>query len=144
VRGSIPSTRLGEAAGQTVAVLQFIDGLLAGHTVALHGPTTVGRGRDATVVVPAAERAVSATHCRIRRTASGLWVLEDADSRGGTFLNRERLGPGARPVLGSGDVIGLGAGGPTVIFTLQSPEHAAAQATELYAVTLARVTAEAI
>src|SRR5690348_13300503 len=115
-RGSVPSTHLGSAAHATVAVLTFIDGLLAGHEVELQPTTTIGRRKDASILVPAEERAVSAMHCTIRRTASGMWIVEDTESAGGTWLNRERLGPGVRPVLRSGDVVGLGQHGPTAIF----------------------------
>ena len=141
-RGSVPSTHLGSAAHATVAVLTFIDGLLAGHEVELQATTTIGRRKDASILVPAEERAVSAMHCTIRRTASGMWIVEDTESAGGTWLNRERLGPGVRPVLRSGDVVGLGQHGPTAIFTLRSAMYASAGAPRLYAITLARTAVE--
>jgi pSer/pThr/pTyr-binding forkhead associated (FHA) protein/S1-C subfamily serine protease len=137
-RGSIPSTNLGAASEAAIAVLTFIDGLLAGQELELTTQATIGRRKDATIVVPAEERAVSALHCALRRTASGLWIVEDAGSAGGTYLNRERIKPGARPVLTSGDVIGLGAHGPTALFTLRSSTYVGGVAAQVYAITLAR------
>ncbi len=137
-RGSVPSTHLGAAGDAGVAVLTFIDGLLAGQEVELIPQTTIGRRKDSTIVVPAEERAVSADHCFIRRTASGLWVVEDAGSGGGTYLNREKIKPGARPVLSSGDVIGLGDRGPTALFTQRSAMYVGASAPQIYAITVAR------
>lgn len=136
-RGSIPSTHLGAEAESTRAVVTFIDGLLAGTDFELVANTTIGRRTDATIVVPAQERAMSALHCAIRRTASGLWVVEDSSS-GGTHLNRERIKSGARPVLSSGDVIGLGEHGPTMVFSLRSSTFVGAGPQSLYAFTLAR------
>lgn len=95
-RGSIPSTNLGAASEAATAVLAFIDGLLAGQELELSPQTTIGRRKDVTIVVPPEERAVSALHCTLRRTASGLWIVEDAGSAGGTYLNRERIKAGAR------------------------------------------------
>lgn len=138
-RGSIPSTHVGAAGEATTAVLSFIDGLLAGQEFELEAQTTIGRRKDVTIVVPAEERAVSAAHCTIRRTASGLWVVEDAGSSGGTYLNREKIKPGARPVLTSGDVIGLGSPGPTAMFSLRSSTYVGGAAQQLYSITVARV-----
>lgn len=137
-RGSIPSTDLGAASEAATAVLAFIDGLLAGQEIELLPQSTIGRRKDATVVVPGEERAVSALHCTVRRTASGLWIVEDAGSAGGTYLNRERIKAGARPVLTSGDVIGLGPHGPTAVFTLRSSTYVGAATPQVYAITVAR------
>src|SRR5262249_21476264 len=60
-------------------------------------PDRIGIGRTGTDIV-LAYPLISKYHAYIRREGA-LWLLSDAGSRNGTFLEQERLGPGdARPL----------------------------------------------
>lgn len=66
-------------------------------------PLYVGRAKTAAVQVPS--MAVSSTHCALF-IHDGRWVIQDAGSRGGTFINGLRA---AQPtMLKRGDVVTLG------------------------------------
>ena len=136
-RATVPSTHLG-AGDLAIAVLRFIDGPLADREFELPAEATIGRRSDCTIALPADLRAVSGLHCTIQRTPGGLWIVRDADSTGATLLNRTAVRAGTSPVLRSGDVIGLGTGGPTALFTLRSSTYVGEQPTHTYAITLAR------
>jgi pSer/pThr/pTyr-binding forkhead associated (FHA) protein len=66
----------------------------------------VGRSADAEVEIPSPE--IAGAHCFLY-VDQDRWVVQDAESGGGTFVNGQRL---AGPVfLESGDVVRLGVGG---------------------------------
>jgi pSer/pThr/pTyr-binding forkhead associated (FHA) protein len=83
--------------------LEIVEGAGAGAMVALGGALTVGRGRDADLVL--ADELVSRHHAQITPSGSGA-VVEDLGSRNGTFVNGEvihgptRLNPGDQLQLG--------------------------------------------
>jgi len=80
------------------------DGPLAGQAFSLDAPlVTLGRSETNTIVVP--EGTVSRAHAAIRREGDA-YLLRDAGSTGGTYVNGEPLA-GER-TLRDGDVIGLG------------------------------------
>jgi pSer/pThr/pTyr-binding forkhead associated (FHA) protein len=83
--------------------LEIVEGAGAGRRVALAGPVTVGRGRDADLVL--ADELVSRHHAQVTPSGSGA-LVEDLGSRNGTFVNGEgihgptRLEPGDQLQLG--------------------------------------------
>jgi pSer/pThr/pTyr-binding forkhead associated (FHA) protein len=83
--------------------LEIVEGAGAGRLVALGGGATVGRGKDADLVL--ADELVSRRHARVIPSGSGA-VVEDLGSRNGTYLNGEgihgptRLDPGDQLQLG--------------------------------------------
>jgi pSer/pThr/pTyr-binding forkhead associated (FHA) protein len=83
--------------------LEIVEGAGAGRTVAVAAAMTVGRGRDADLVL--ADELVSRHHARVAPSGSGA-VVEDLGSRNGTFVNGEaivgptRLEPGDQLQLG--------------------------------------------
>jgi predicted component of type VI protein secretion system len=66
--------------------LEVVEGAGAGRLVAVTRPVTVGRGRDADLVL--ADELVSRHHARVTPSGSGA-VVEDLGSRNGTFVNGE-------------------------------------------------------
>ncbi len=64
---------------------------------------TIGRTADNTIVV--ADGSVSARHARVTRTIEG-FLLEDLQSRNGTYVNGERITD--KRILADGDLIRLG------------------------------------
>jgi pSer/pThr/pTyr-binding forkhead associated (FHA) protein len=83
--------------------LEIVEGAGAGRMVVLGGPVTVGRGRDADLVL--ADELVSRHHARVTPSGSAA-VVEDLGSRNGTFVNGEGLHGPAR--LTPGDQLQLG------------------------------------
>jgi hypothetical protein len=79
------------------------------------GVVNIGRRRDNTLVLD--DRRISRQHCQLR-FRFGEFVLYDLGSRGGTFVNNERV---AECVLKPGDVISL-AGVPLVYMVEDEPE----------------------
>ena len=83
--------------------LEIVEGTGAGELVALTGPVTIGRSRDAGLVV--ADELVSRRHALVTPTGPGA-VVEDLGSRNGTFVNGQdihgptRLEPGDQLQLG--------------------------------------------
>lgn len=75
---------------------------------------TVGRRRDNTIVLD--DRRVSRQHCQLR-FRFGEFVLYDLGSRGGTFVNEQRI---SECVLRSGDVISLA--GVLVVYVVDEDE----------------------
>jgi pSer/pThr/pTyr-binding forkhead associated (FHA) protein len=69
-------------------LLEIVEGPGAGRQVALTGPVVVGRDAEADVVLDDAR--VSRRHARIR-PQEGRAVVEDLESRNGTFVNREEI-----------------------------------------------------
>lgn len=66
---------------------------------------TIGRSKEMTVVIPDTIPGVSRHHATLRRNGA-LWILEDAGSRYGTFLQDSRITSAA---VEDGDLIRLGA-----------------------------------
>jgi len=89
--------------GEPAARLQVLDGPLAGRSLPLGEVETVGRGSQATLVIP--DAAVSRLHLRLR-LAEGLLSAEDLGSKNGSRLNRRRLRRPRR--LNPGDELTLG------------------------------------
>ena len=83
--------------------LEIVEGAGAGRMVALGTGVTVGRGRDADLVL--ADELVSRRHARVTPSGAGA-VVEDLGSRNGTFVNGEGIhGP---TELEPGDQLQLG------------------------------------
>lgn len=81
-------------------------------------PFTLGRQADNDLVL--LDNRVSRRHARILRDARGVYTIEDAESRHGTFINGLRVSTGP---LKSGDEISLGVSdGYRIVFALESPE----------------------
>jgi hypothetical protein len=89
--------------GQDVAMLMVREGVSPRRQWTLQGGVTViGRNEDCHVVID--DRQASRHHARITQTEDG-YVLEDLDSKNGTFLNGQLLT--VPVVLKDGDVIGI-------------------------------------
>src|SRR3954451_7806628 len=69
-------------------LLEIVEGPGAGRQVPLDGPVVVGRDADVDVVLD--DHRVSRRHARIAPTEGGA-LVEDLDSRNGTFVNREQI-----------------------------------------------------
>jgi pSer/pThr/pTyr-binding forkhead associated (FHA) protein len=96
--------------------LEVVEGVGAGRRVALSSPLTVGRGRDADLVL--ADELVSRRHARVSRSGAGA-VVEDLGSRNGTFVNGNQVhGP---THLEPGDQLQLG----VTLFELRTAEQVA-------------------
>jgi pSer/pThr/pTyr-binding forkhead associated (FHA) protein len=83
-------------------------------------------GRRADVELPLPFAALSAVHARVLRAGSG-WVVEDAGSTNGTWLDGARLPPAARRALAPGAELRLGNVG--LRFEGAGPARAEAQGT---------------
>ncbi len=68
--------------------LEIVEGAGAGRMVALGAGVTIGRGRDADLVL--ADELVSRRHARVTPSGPGA-VVEDLGSRNGTFVNGEGI-----------------------------------------------------
>lgn len=103
--------------------LQLIDAATRRATVIREAVARLGRSRECTVVLDAAETdVVSGVHAELRHTGAE-WRLSDLASRNGTFVNGRRLdGPVA---LRPGDVITLGETGPRLTVAAVSEPLAA-------------------
>jgi predicted component of type VI protein secretion system len=83
--------------------LEIVEGAGAGRMVAVTGAVTIGRGRDADLVL--ADELVSRRHAQVTPVGP-VAVVEDLGSRNGTFVNGEgihgpvRLAPGDQLQLG--------------------------------------------
>jgi pSer/pThr/pTyr-binding forkhead associated (FHA) protein/S1-C subfamily serine protease len=76
------------------------------------GPVVVGRAAGCQLVVSGEGRElVSGSHARCV-FRDGVWTVEDAGGRNGTFLDGRRVRPGAPEPIASGQMIGLGERGP--------------------------------
>lgn len=82
--------------------------LAHGEYVVGSAPTRLGRDASSCAVVVSGET-VSRVHAEIRATPSGEFVIEDANSTNGTYVNGQRIA--ARVALNEGDSIGLGSAG---------------------------------
>lgn len=83
-----------------------------------HEIVTVGRSQDAELTLP--ERNVSRRHACFRRNAQHL-LIEDLNSRGGTFLNGVRLSPSVPSRVRAGDEIRVGDVVLTIMFIASVP-----------------------
>ncbi len=81
------------------------------------GRTTLGRGQDNTIVLP--DHQVSRLHAEIVFENEN-WLLMDAHSTNGTFVNGVRVSSGQPVRLHPGDVIRLG---PTLTLTVTSTQY---------------------
>ena len=98
----------------TSITIRHLTGTLKGkEQVITAQEASLGTGPGNTVRLdPVWDKGVSINHARLFRDASGGWVLEDAGSGTGTFLNGTRITT-RRPVTGS-IVLELGHGGPKI------------------------------
>jgi S1-C subfamily serine protease len=97
--------------------LRVLSGARAGQSEAFDKPViAIGRHPSCDLQLnPRRDLDVSAHHAELRY-ADGRYVIADTQSKNGTFVNGHRLAAGAAHPLAEGDVIGLGASGPTVAF----------------------------
>lgn len=70
--------------------LELTSGPLTGTTLNLQGYQEVTMGRSGSCTLVLEDDFASGTHARMF-TRSGLWLVEDMDSRNGTFLNGQRI-----------------------------------------------------
>jgi pSer/pThr/pTyr-binding forkhead associated (FHA) protein len=68
-------------------------------------PLIIGRRESCDVCLEFSN--VSGKHCELT-FKEGLWILRDMDSKNGTKINGTRLDSGAKKVVHTGDVIGVG------------------------------------
>ena len=92
-------------------------------------------GRRADVELPLPFAALSAVHAWLRRGADG-WTVEDARSVNGTWLDGERLTPGARRALDQGAELRLG--NVRLRFEGEGPASAPAEGPVEHTATIAR------
>ena len=72
-----------------MARLFILSGEHLGQTHDLTGPSNLGRGQDADVVIRG--RSVSRLHARLEKSADGQWVLTDLGSSNGTRVRGQHL-----------------------------------------------------
>jgi predicted component of type VI protein secretion system len=70
------------------AKLQIVSGNTTKDVVSLKLPTTIGRGKDASLTI--AHPMISRQHCRLYES-QGVLMLQDLDSTNGTFLDGRRI-----------------------------------------------------
>jgi diguanylate cyclase (GGDEF)-like protein len=86
------------------ATLTLVSGPSAGALYSLPlDEYIIGRGKECGIRVD--DPGISRSHARIVRQAPGSYLVEDLDSRNGTFVNAQRI---SRQTLAEGDRIGLG------------------------------------
>jgi len=95
--------------------------LLSGaHAGAIHSllidVNIIGRGRECSIRVD--DPGISRTHARVVRQGPGSYMIEDLDSRNGTFINGQRV---ARQALSEGDRVSVG---PTTEFRFAFTDEA--------------------
>jgi two-component system cell cycle response regulator len=91
--------------GENLGHLIVIGGVAVGHVFDLE-KVQVHIGRDASADVQILEPGISRIHARITRTREGIYLLEDAGSRNGTYCNNNRVVGSYQ--LRTGDKIQLG------------------------------------
>lgn len=84
----------------------LIDGRLC-YTVSGQNRVICGRNIDAEIVFDSGDPSISRIHCQFIED-DGKWMLEDLNSRNGTFLNGVKLNPNQPVAVKPGDVIGIG------------------------------------
>jgi predicted component of type VI protein secretion system len=98
----------------------FFTGPRAGQAEAFHSArVTVGRSADADFRVEAAPDDVASQHAEIILEEQGRWVINDLATRGGTFINGQKVKE--RQILLPEDYIRFGRTGPEVIFRAGQP-----------------------
>lgn len=102
---------IGGAAG-----LGFVSGALAGRVFPLGPRVVVGRDPRNEVALPPDTEGVSTRHAQLTTTADGEAQLVDLTSRGGTYVDGERVPPGEPVRLRPGAVIRFGAAGPVAVY----------------------------
>jgi pSer/pThr/pTyr-binding forkhead associated (FHA) protein len=81
-------------------------------------PVTIGRNPECRLAFdPERDRATSWKHAQITHSATG-WVLTDAGSTNGTFVNGSRV---TTTLLKDGDRVELGQGGPQIRVRVETP-----------------------
>jgi pSer/pThr/pTyr-binding forkhead associated (FHA) protein len=100
------------------------------------GDEHISIGRDPKSRLQLPDASVSLRHALIRPTEAG-YVLVDEGSTNGTFLNAERLVPGASKVLGEGDRIHVGRAQMSICF--RTPSAAPKEAFSTQDIALAMV-----
>src|SRR5215216_2048037 len=93
--------------------LRILSGARAGQTLTFDQSTiSIGRHPDSDVRFdPAADLDVSTKHAEVRQT-NGYYVVLDAQSTNGTFVNGQRVSAKKAQQLRDGDVLGFGTDGP--------------------------------
>lgn len=94
--------------------LGFVSGSLAGRVFPLGPRVQLGRDPRAEVSFPPDEAGVSTRHAQITVEPSGVRIT-DLQSRGGTFLNGERIPPDEAVPLPWGSVVRFGTSGPVAV-----------------------------
>lgn len=85
---------------------------------------SLGTGPGNTVRLDAVwDKGVASSHARVFRDVNGGWILEDAGSRSGTFVNGQRVT--TRMQVKGSIVVELGSGGPKMEIMLPPPLPAA-------------------
>lgn len=101
-------------------ILVSVDGVSGGQIVIDKPEFTLGRGRECDYVFPAPCPEISRVHMIVRYDAAKREsCLIDNNSQNGTFVNRNRLMPGAPFRLTNGDMIQAG----TLRFTAQTAHY---------------------
>ena len=82
---------------------------------------SIGRGTNCDIQFdPETDLSVSREHGKIIKKAADLFVLEDNNSRNGTFVNGKKIT--GTVLLNPGDEVRLGSNGPAFVFDLSSRE----------------------
>jgi len=102
-------------------VIRHLTGTLKGKDQVITAQeASIGTGPGNTVRLdPVWDKGVAPSHARVFRDAAGAWVLEDAGTRTGTFVNGQRV-TSRMPVTGA-IVVEFGAGGPKMEILLPPP-----------------------
>ncbi len=98
------------------AGLGFVSGALAGKVFPVGPRVVVGRDPRNEVAFPPDTEGVSTRHAQLSSTPDGDAHLVDLTSRGGTYVDGERVPPGEPVRLRPGAVIRFGASGPLAVY----------------------------
>jgi RsiW-degrading membrane proteinase PrsW (M82 family) len=104
-----PSAQPAPKAVDTFAQLYFLSGSFTGKSIPVNHTLTIGRDPNKCNLIMGAEtKGISRVHCRLS-FSNGTLVIEDLGSSGGTYLeNGERINPGVKKALRSGQKVYLG------------------------------------
>ncbi|MBX3472467.1 MAG: FHA domain-containing protein [Planctomycetes bacterium] len=95
--------------------LGFVSGALAGRVFPVGRRVAIGRDPAGEVAFPPETEGVSTRHAQLTADPTG-HLLVDLASRGGTFVDGQRLAPNAPARLRPGALVRFGAAGPLAIF----------------------------